>query len=64
MAYAGSEASFGLVWARYDVCKTFAEDQETALESQLEPFSPIREKPANGLVFGVAMWSGGVQSVV
>ena len=40
MAYTGSEAGAGLVWRQYDVCKTFAASLKTALESQLEPFSP------------------------
>jgi hypothetical protein len=41
MAYTGSEVGAWLVWRRYDVCKTFAASLKTALESQLEPFSPI-----------------------
>lgn len=41
MAYTGSEAGAGLVWRQYDVCETFAASLKTALESQLEPFSPI-----------------------
>jgi hypothetical protein len=45
MAYAGSEADTGLVWWRRDVCKTFAGSYKMALESQLEPFSPIWEVP-------------------
>jgi hypothetical protein len=44
MAYTGSEAGGGRVWARYDVCKTFARSPKAALESQLEPFSPIRSR--------------------
>jgi hypothetical protein len=43
MAYAGSQAGAGLVWRRYDVCKTFAGSPKAALQSQLEPFSPTRE---------------------
>jgi hypothetical protein len=41
MAYTGSEAGAGPVWRQYDVCKTFAASLKTALQSQLEPFSPI-----------------------
>jgi hypothetical protein len=42
MAYIGSQAGAGLVWRRYDVCETFAGSPKTALQSQLEPFSPMK----------------------
>jgi hypothetical protein len=46
MAYVRSQPAKALVCRRYGVCRTFARRPKAALESQLEPISPIRYRSA------------------
>ena len=45
MTYAGLQSRAGLVWRGTTFAGRFATRPKAALESQLEPFSPMSKKP-------------------